>query len=155
MSAKVFNKIMDMFCLDDEVDEVEEVCDKEDEVVAEEEEFENLPRSSSYKSSAKVVNLPTAGNRPKVVIAKPYDFDEAATICDHLKNNRIVVINTKALELKIGQRLLDFIGGASYVLGGQIQEVEKGIYLLMPSNVEVSNTLKYELQNKGVFSFIK
>lgn len=155
MSVKVFNKIMDMFCLDDEVEEVEEVCDKEDEVVTEEEEFQNLPKNSSYRSSAKVVNLHTASNRPKVVIAKPYDFDEAATICDHLKNNRIVVINTKALEVKIGQRLLDFIGGASYVLGGQIQEVEKGIYLLMPSNVEVSNTLKYELQNKGVFSFIK
>ncbi|CAM2802845.1 cell division protein SepF [Hathewaya histolytica] len=153
MAGKVFNKLMDFLCFDDEVDEMEESFEEETEELEEPEIPVNNTPSYNNRPS-KVVSLPTA-SVAKIVIVKPFDFEEAATICDYLKSRKIVVINTTALETKVGQRLLDFVGGASYIVGGQIQEVEKGVYLLIPSNVEVSNSLKYELQNKGVFGFMK
>ncbi|WP_142414845.1 cell division protein SepF [Hathewaya massiliensis] len=152
MAGKVFNKLMDFLSFDEEIDDMDENYDVENEEI---EEVETPTYNSpSNNRGSKVVTLPTA-SVAKIVIVKPFDFEEAATICDHLKSRKIVVINTTALENKIGQRLLDFIGGASYIVGGQIQEVEKGVYLLIPSNVEVNSSLKYELQNKGVFGFMK
>lgn len=152
MAGKVFNKLMDFLSFDEEIDEMDENYEAEEEVT---EEVEAPMNNSTFNNKgSKVVSLPTA-SVAKIIIVKPFDFEEAATICDHLKSRKILVINTTALENKVGQRLLDFIGGASYIVGGQIQEVEKGVYLLIPSNVEVNSSLKYELQNKGVFGFMK
>ena len=82
-------------------------------------------------------------------------YDDAMEICDSLKNRKIVVINTSAIENKIAQRLLDFVSGSCYALGGELQEISKGVYLLSPSNVEVTSELKNELSSKALFNFIK
>lgn len=110
--------------------------------------------SSKKPVNNKVVNIHTTASA-KVNITKPLAYEEATEICDALKNRRIVVINTAALENKIAQRLLDFVSGACYALGGSLQEIEKGVYLLSPSNVEVTNELKTELSSKALFNWSK
>jgi cell division inhibitor SepF len=91
----------------------------------------------------------------RVILSRPKDYDEATSICDELKNRKIVVVNVSDLEPKVAQRLLDFMGGASYVLNGELQEIEKNVYILSPSNVEVSNELKTEMTGKGMFAWTK
>lgn len=141
MAGKVLNKMMGILGLEEDYDEIEET---EDEF----EENELEPVVTSSKKQSKVVNIHTA-NLTKIVLVKPNDYEEVTTICDNLKNRKIVVVNTTELEPKIAQRLLDFMGGASYALAGELSEVEKGVYILSPSNVEVTNELKSELSNKG------
>ena len=46
-------------------------------------------------------------------------------ISDNLKSRKIIVVNTTALNLRTGQRLLDFVGGVCYALGGDLQQVKK------------------------------
>lgn len=154
MANKVLSKVMGIIGLneEDEYDEIEEneVDDKKS--FEEEEGYDNSFLQN--KKPNKVVNIHTA-NSVKVVIVKPKDYDEATQICDDLKNRRIVVVNVSELEPKIAQRLLDFMGGASYVLDGELQEIEKGVYILSPSNVDVTKDLKSELSNKGIFNWTK
>lgn len=106
------------------------------------------------KKNSKVVNIHTS-SATKVTITKPVDYEEATEICEALKNRRIVLVNTTVLELKIAQRLLDFISGSCYALGGELQQIEKGVYILSPSNVEVTNELKNELSSKALFNWSK
>ncbi|MGE5629240.1 MAG: cell division protein SepF, partial [Solirubrobacterales bacterium] len=106
------------------------------------------------KKKSNVVSIHTTISA-KVKILKPTCFEEAADICDDVKNRKIVVINTTSLEQRVAQRLLDFLGGASYALSGNLEEIEKGVYLVSPSNVEVNNDLKSELSTKGLFSWNK
>lgn len=136
----------------EEFEEIEEVEEIEDD---EEEKAEPI-EIASVRRNNKVVNI-HSNSSAKVIIYKPEEFTEdAMTICDHLKNRRVVVVNVTQMEKSVAQRLLDYIGGASFVLGGEIQRIEKGVYIISPSNVEVSNSLKYELQqNKDIFSFMK
>ena len=47
--------------------------------------------------------------------------------------------------------MLDFLIGTIYALEGGLQPVEKGVFILTPSNIEVSNELKNELTSKGYF----
>jgi cell division inhibitor SepF len=147
VSGKVLNKMMGILGMEDEYDDLEDYEENDDQ---EDNNYEVLNGNKKNK----IVNIHT-NSSVKVVIIKPYDFEEATNICENLKNRKIVVVNTTALECKVGQRLLDFIGGACYISGGELQEVEKGIYLISPSNVEVDNSLKSELSSKGVFSFVK
>ena len=45
------------------------------------------------------------------------------------------------------------MGGASYALGGELQEADRGVYVLSPANIEVTNELKTELSSKGIFGW--
>ncbi|AGK97725.1 cell division protein SepF [Clostridium pasteurianum] len=151
--AKMFNKIMGIIGLDDGSIE-EEFDDQEDMKLPRETDEELDEPILSSKKSNKVVNIHTASS-VRVVISRPKDYDEATAICDELKNRRIIVVNVSDLEPKTAQRLLDFMGGASYVLNGELQEVEKNVYILSPSNVEVSNELQTELSGKSMFMWNK
>ncbi|WP_040211918.1 cell division protein SepF [Clostridium polynesiense] len=152
MSAKMINKMKEFLGLD-EYDEMEEYEEEYEEEIEEKEDFEPVI-PSGRKAPNKVVNIHTASSA-KVSIVRPIDFAEATEICDDLKNRKIIVINTTSLDLKIAQRLLDFVSGACYALGGEFQEVEKGVYILSPSNVEVTKELKSELSSKGIFNWNK
>lgn len=147
MSGKVLNKMMGFLGLEDDFDE-------ELDTTAENQYNDDEPQVTNPKKKSNVVSIHTTISA-KVKIVKPSCFEEAADICDDVKNRKIVVINTTSLELKTAQRLLDFLGGASYALSGNLEEIEKGVYLISPSNVEVNNDLKNELSSRGLFSWSK
>ena len=153
--AKLLNKMMGLLKLEDEYDEFDEETELEAEETESsgEEGYEPLVQSSG-KKQGKVVSIHTASTA-KVVIVKPSTYDEVVDICDNLKNRKIIVVNSNGLEPKTAQRLLDFISGATYALAGSLEEVEKGIYIISPSNVEVDSTLKNELSSKGLFAWTK
>ncbi|MGL4774698.1 MAG: cell division protein SepF [Clostridium sp.] len=136
---------------DEEYDDFEEENFDDTEVQTEEIE----PVITNKKSQAnKVVNIHT-NSTARVTITKPNAYEDATEICDALKNRRIVVVNTTAMDIKLAQRLLDFISGSCYALGGELGQIEKGVYILSPSNVEVTNELKHELSSKALFNWSK
>lgn len=110
--------------------------------------------SNTKKGQNKVVNIHT-NSTARVTITKPVNYEDATEICDALKNRRIVVVNTTGMDTKIAQRLLDFISGSCYALGGELGQIERGVYILSPSNVEVTNELKTELSSKALFNWSK
>jgi len=133
----------------DEEDDEELLENREENYDAGEEEIEIEPFVS--KKQNKIVNIHTASSS-KVVISKPSNYDEGKIIVDNLKSRRIVIVNLNGVEPKEGQRILDFLIGAIYALEGGLQPV---VFILTPSNIEVSNELKNELTNKGIFSSFK
>ncbi|CUU46910.1 cell division protein SepF [Clostridium beijerinckii] len=149
--GNVISKVKSLLGFEDyeEYDEYEE--EQYEEQVKDEDEIEPV---ITNKKNSKVVNIHTSSTT-KVTITKPVDYEEATEICEALKNRRIVLVNTTVLELKIAQRLLDFISGSCYALGGELQQIEKGVYILSPSNVEVTNELKNELSSKALFNWSK
>jgi cell division inhibitor SepF len=155
MAGKGIKKVLEFIGFEDEggYAETEEYTEESENVNSNETQDEE-PAFQRKKGSSKVLNIHT-NNLAKVIIVKPTDYEEATNICDNLKNRKIIVVNTNSLEQKVAQRLLDFIGGACYALSGDLQQVENGIYILSPSNVEVTSDLKSELSNKGIFNWNK
>ncbi|WP_055072112.1 cell division protein SepF [Clostridium massiliamazoniense] len=149
----LFGKVKEFLGFEEEDDEFEEEVD---EVVEEEVNYEPVIKSTqstaANNASSKIVNIHSASSA-KIMITKPMSYEDAAEITDALKSRKIVVVNTSALETRTAQRLLDFISGAIYALGGELQDVENRIYIVSPSNVEVNNELKNELTSKGLFGW--
>ena len=100
----------------------------------------------------KVVNIHTSASA-KVTIKRPTSYEEVTGICDDLKNRRIVVVNTTGLEIRTAQRLFDFVSGCCYALSAEVEEIDKGVYLLAPSNIEVTSDLKSEVNSKILFNW--
>ncbi len=68
----------------------------------------------------------------------PISFNDAQQIADWFKNPQAVIINLEAADRDLRRRLIDFCSGLCYGLGGQMERVADHVYLLTPSNVEVS-----------------
>ncbi len=47
-------------------------------------------------------------------------------------------MNLQGVDRDLARRLIDFSSGMCYALGGNMERVTPGVYLLTPSGVEVS-----------------
>nr|QGT49809.1 hypothetical protein Melaina855_1960 [uncultured Candidatus Melainabacteria bacterium] len=91
------------------------------------------------QSEAKVLSHPSAnrgGN--EVVVVEPRSFDDAATIVQHLKDRKIVMLNLHLLDKEQSQRTIDFVCGASQALNGSPKKVGDLVFVFAPSNVTLS-----------------
>lgn len=85
-----------------------------------------------------VVNLPTAPKQVKVMVVEPYSFDDAQHVADYLKNRKPVVVNFENSDQEVAKRMIDFVSGTTYALGGTIQKIGNNIFLCAPTNVDVA-----------------
>lgn len=88
----------------------------------------------------------------EVYVIKPQEISESQTVTDFLKNGKTIVINMEGLELAPAQRIIDFIGGACYALGGSLQAISANIFIAAPGSIEVSGDLREEILNESTVS---
>jgi cell division inhibitor SepF len=92
---------------------------------------------------------PTSAARVHVV--EPQGFNDAQEVGDRLKANQPVILNLQGLPRELQRRLIDFSSGLAYAVAGSMQRVADQVFLLTPSNVEVSQEEKDRLQARGLF----
>lgn len=88
-----------------------------------------------------VVSLQSIQKSSKMVLVEPRVYAEAQDISEHLKNKRAVVVNLQRIERDQGIRIVDFLSGTVYALGGDIQRIGTDIFLCVPENVEVAGAI--------------
>lgn len=148
MAKKLMDKVMGFIGFDDEIADDEEMV--QNNALREEEES----RYSSFHRKGQVVKLHSQ-RQVKVVVAEPKVFEEVQGIADNLKNRCPVIINLEQADAELARRVVDFVSGAAYALNGSMQKVGSGIFLFVPSNMDISNELRDQLREKGMFSWMK
>lgn len=98
-------------------------------------------RASQEVPSPTVVSLQSAQKASKVILIEPRVYAEAQDIAEHLKSKRAVVVNLQRIEKDQGFRIIDFLSGTVYALGGDIQRVGTDIFLCVPDNVQVDGAI--------------
>lgn len=88
--------------------------------------------------------------KPHVVV--PSSFNEAQEVADLIKSNAPVIMNLQEADRDLSRRLIDFASGLCYGLGGAMERVANSVYLLTPSDVEVSAEEKRRLEERGYSS---
>ena len=107
--------------------------DSETEVNGGEDDFYTISEADALKEAQ------TSGN--KMILLEPRSFSEAQAIADHLKKRNSVVVNLKRVTSAQAKRIIDFISGCIYAIGGHMQKIGVGIYLCTPKNVNVQGTI--------------
>ncbi len=111
--------------------------DPDDEIIAgSEEEFYNVSESEALAEADK------SGN--KMILLEPRAYSESQQIADHLKNRNSVVVNLKRVTSDQAKRIIDFLSGCIYAIGGTMQKIGVGIYLCTPKNVNVQGKISDE-----------
>ncbi len=93
------------------------------------------------------VDKTIAGNG-KMILLEPRAYSESQQIADHLKKRNTVVVNMKRVTPDQAKRIVDFLSGTVYAIGGDLQKIGGGIFLCTPKNVNVEGTITEE-DDKG------
>lgn len=83
----------------------------------------------------------------KMILLEPRAFSESSQIADHLKKRNTVVVNMKRVTPDQAKRIVDFLSGTVYAIGGDLQKIGVGIYLCTPKNVDVEGSISEEDKN--------
>lgn len=80
----------------------------------------------------------------KMILLEPRAYSESQQIADHLKKRNTVVVNMKRVTPDQAKRIVDFLSGTVYAIGGDLQKIGGGIFLCTPKNVNVEGTITEE-----------
>ena len=86
----------------------------------------------------KQTNIKESG---KMILLEPRAYSESQQIADHLKQKNTVVVNMKRVTPDQAKRIVDFLSGTVYALGGDLQKIGGGIFLCTPKNVDVEGAI--------------
>ena len=106
---------------------------------------EDIEDTEDEYYSAENVTLPSSG---KMILLEPRAFSESQQIADHLKKRNTVVVNMKRVTPDQAKRIVDFLSGTLYAIGGDLQKIGGGIFLCTPKNVNVEGCIS-EDEAKG------
>jgi cell division inhibitor SepF len=81
------------------------------------------------------------GEGSKLMLLEPRAYSESQQIADHLKNRHTVVVNLKRVTTDQAKRIVDFLSGTVYAIGGDLQKIGGGIFLCTPKNMNVQGKI--------------
>ena len=105
-----------------------------------EDEFYTISKEDAVKEADKTGN--------KMILLEPRAYSESQQIADHLKSRNSVVVNLKRVTSAQAKRIIDFLSGCIYAIGGSMQKIGVGIYLCTPKNVSVQGKISDEADKK-------
>ncbi|MDE6302962.1 MAG: cell division protein SepF [Clostridia bacterium] len=73
-----------------------------------------------------------------VVINSPSTYEDVQLLIDHLKMREQVIVDFSTVNQTSVYRILDFMSGAIYALGGSIQQITNNIFLFAPAGVTIT-----------------
>ncbi len=107
--------------------------DEEENLIGTEDDYYAVSEDEALKNADKTGN--------KMILLEPRAYSEAQQIADHLKNRNSVVVNLKRVTSDQAKRIIDFLSGCIYSIGGKMQKIGVGIYLCTPKNVNIQGKI--------------
>ena len=154
MAGTLMNKVWEFFGMEVEDDDVDDVVNGAS-AYEEDEEVEERKPMMFGRRNAKVVNMPQA-HQIEMVISQPTTFEQSEVICQYLKEKKSCIVNLEYVNKDVARRIVDFISGGVYALDGHIQKVSNSIFLVAPTNYEISNEVaREEMKSKLSVSWLK
>ena len=86
----------------------------------------------------------------KMILLEPRAFSESQQIADHLKMRNTVVVNLKRVTSDQAKRIVDFLAGTIYAIGGDLQKIGGGIFLCTPNNINIQGKITDDTDGKDI-----
>lgn len=136
--ANVFDKIKG-FVNPDSINDNYDGYD--DDMIDEDEGFQgdygDSYQTQSFQSGG--ADMSINGNALQLKVIRPDRYENVSQIADHLLNRRTVVLNLEATNKETSRRIIDFLSGVAYSIGGDLRKVANNTFVITPCNVDVSS----------------
>ncbi len=88
----------------------------------------------------------------KITTLHPSTYNEARTIGERYREGTPVIMNLTEMSDSDAKRLVDFAAGLAFAMRGSIDKVTNKVFLLSPSNVDVSAEVKRHIVENGFYN---
>ena len=109
---------------------------------------EDIKEEEYYKVSREEYEDENGVAGSKMMLLESRAYSESQQIADHLKDRNAVVVNLKRVTPDQGKRIVDFLSGTLYAIGGDLQKLGGGIFLCTPNNVNVEGKITDDVPAK-------
>ena len=106
-----------------------------------EEVVETSAEEEYYSNSREEYKEENGPAGSKMILLEPRAYSESQQIADYLKARNSVVVNLKRVTPDQAKRIVDFLSGTLYAIGGDLQKLGGGIFLCTPNNVNVEGKI--------------
>ena len=108
-------------------------------------EFKQAPMPA-YRSERKVISMPSRGYEGdsrgyEVIVFEPRSYNESKQIAEALKEKKTVILNLQLLDREQSQRVVDFLCGCTYALGGDQRKIGECVFIFTPDNINLSQEM--------------
>lgn len=107
-------------------------------------DYQQKPSAPQTISQQAGPSMSLGANALELKVVRPERFQNVTQIADHLLNRRTVVLNLEMTNKETSRRIIDFLTGVAYSIGGQLKNVANNTYVITPSNIDVSNDVAAE-----------
>ena len=121
-------KLKCYFALDDKVEYKEEVIEEE---IVKPKVVKPTKQNHAHGTNNNMVSLQSVQKSSKVVLLEPRAYANAQEVADNLNNKRAVIVNLQRIQRDQGKRIVDFLSGTVYAIGGDIQKIGQ-IFFMHP-----------------------
>lgn len=95
-----------------------------------------VPMSAEDSSKPRVRAVPQRASVRPVLVA-PTSFGQVQEVADKFKAGQAVAMDMGEADRELARRLIDFLSGMCYGIGGEMEKLGNGLFLLSPVGVEV------------------
>ena len=105
--------------------------------IKEQEQTKMAQESSNFQPSSE----PEYEERTVSAI-NPKRVEDAQDVIDMIIKRQPIIINFDYCSQEVAQRILDFVSGATYALGGSVDKISGNVFLIVPEKVKVIGEVK-------------
>ena len=101
-------------------------------------QFEQPRKKKGFFSFGKKdEQVPQGGVHSNVIITRPRTITDVQSIIDSLRARQAIIVDMAKLNEKGCQRIMDYLSGAIYALGGAQQRIADTMFLFTPDGVSI------------------
>ncbi len=144
----IFESIKNIMTIPEEDDFEETYQEEAEETVKKKPVYEPAPQKREAQprilggGKSKTVNFNL--NQMQVILVKPDRYEDSSAIADHLTANKTIVLNLEACESSVSRRIVDFLSGAAYAIGGNVRKVAVSTFIIVPNQVDIQGEVSLE-----------
>lgn len=102
---------------------------------------DNVDDESYYDNKAEETVKDAVSKGGQMILVEPRAYSEAEGIATSLKQRNCVVVNLKRVTSDQAKRIIDFLSGCIFAIGGSMEKIGVGIYLCTPKNITVQGQI--------------
>jgi cell division inhibitor SepF len=89
----------------------------------------------------------------KITTLRPKDYNEARTIGERFRDGQPVIMDLVSMDNADAKRLVDFAAGLAFALRGSFDKVATKVFLLAPSDVDVTADERRRIAEAGFYKY--
>ncbi|MBX5476701.1 MAG: cell division protein SepF [Clostridia bacterium] len=94
-------------------------------------------RPARYGALVPIAGGARGQNHARVTVWHPTAFDEVQTLVDRLREGHQIVVNLEGVDRQLTGRIINFLSGSVYALGGSMYRVSSHVVMFLPAGVSV------------------